>query len=114
MLDFELNHLNESPEWRLILEEYQRREAQVNASDPEAEGWVPRISTLIDIKDEELPKLHGKLIAVGYLKFQLSGRNTGVKYQLSPAGKNALRIQAGKTEKTSASTDVEAVSRKSA
>jgi hypothetical protein len=94
MLDFELNHLNESPEWRLILEEYQRREAQLKTSDPESDGWVPRISSLNEVKDEELPKIHGKLIAVGYLKFQLSGRSTGVKYQISPAGKLALKNKA--------------------
>ncbi len=91
MLDFELNHLNESPEWRTILEEYQHRENLQKTADPESDGWVLRISSLEDINEEELPKIHGKLIAVGYLKFQLSGRNSGVKYQISPAGKLALK-----------------------
>lgn len=102
MLDFELNHLNESPEWRLILEEYQRRETQMKTSDPESDGWVPRISTLHGVNDEELSKIHGKLIAVGYLKFQLSGRSSGVSYQISSAGKIALKKDSNPSGKSTA------------
>jgi hypothetical protein len=35
----------------------------------------------------ELSTLHGRLIALGYLKFKLIDRQVGLRYRLTPAGK---------------------------
>ncbi len=90
MLDFEIEELNETTEWREVLAAYQSAHETAKASAEEFDGWLPRIMSVDGLDDEELPRLHGKLIALGFLKFQLAGRGTGVVYQISPAGRQAL------------------------
>ena len=90
MLDFEIQELNQSTDWREVLAAYQSAHLAAKASDEEFDGWLPRIMSVEGLKDEELPRIHGKLIALGFLKFQLAGRGTGVVYQISPVGRQAL------------------------
>ncbi len=52
-----------------------------------ATGWVSRVSTLDGVEAAELSTLHGRLIALGYLKFKLIDRQVGLRYRLTPAGK---------------------------
>ncbi len=90
MLDFELEDLNQSTNWREVLSAYQSAHESAKASQEEFDGWLPRILSVEGLEDDDLPRIHGKLIAVGFLKFQLAGRGSGVVYQLSPAGRQAL------------------------
>lgn len=90
MLDFEREELNQSTEWREVLAAYLSAQEAAKASEEEFDGWLPRIMSIEGLEDENLPRIHGKLIAVGFLKFQLAGRGSGVVYQISPQGRQAL------------------------
>ena len=48
--------------------------------------WIPRLMSIEGVSDEELSGIHGKLIAFGFLKFQLQGRE-GLSYQLTQLGR---------------------------
>ena len=52
-----------------------------------AAGWVSRVSVLDGVDAAGLSTLHGRLIALGYLKFKLIDRQIGLRYRLTPAGK---------------------------
>ncbi len=54
-------------------------------------GWIPRLRAVEGISEGRLGPLHGKLIALGLLKFQLTGRTTGILYRLSPEGRAELK-----------------------
>ncbi|MES2790554.1 MAG: hypothetical protein V4719_13160 [Planctomycetota bacterium] len=80
-----LAQLERNPEWRLLLTAYQVR--QMGSPD----GWVDRIFELANLDSDQLSKFHGRLIALGMLEFELAGRGDGMRYQLSPLGKQAQR-----------------------
>ncbi len=97
MLDFELEELNQSTDWReVLLRHLKLTKPRTNAAkqaEDEFDGWLPRIMAVDGLESEDLPRIHGKLIALGFLKFQLASRGTGVVYQISPAGRQALSGQ---------------------
>lgn len=80
-----LAQLDRNPEWRLLLTAYHVR--QMSSPD----GWVDRIFELANLEGDQLSKFHGRLIALGLLEFELAGRGDGMRYQLSPLGKQAQR-----------------------
>jgi hypothetical protein len=96
MLDYLAEELSTAVGWRRVLEAYASLSAN-RASAPPVDGapaaetiaWVPRLSRLDGVEPEQLSALHGKLIALGLLTFEVSGK-LGMQYQLSPAGKRAL------------------------
>jgi hypothetical protein len=100
MIDFELEELSQDTRWRLVLQAYLEREhveaARADADAAEGEqdsktrNWIPRLSELAEVDSNDLSKIHGKLIALGYLKFHLTGREKGMCYQVSPLGRQAL------------------------
>ncbi len=94
MLDFERDDLNKTGPWPRLLAAYlqhqQEMRQEFKQEEKEFSGWVPRLASVEEIEDESLSKLHGRLIAVGFLKFQLGKRTTGLCYQLSPEGRKAL------------------------
>jgi hypothetical protein len=90
MLDFELEDLNQNAEWRDVLAAYLSAHEAARQSEAEFDGWLPRIMAVEGLESEDLPRIHGKLIAIGFLKFQLASRGMGVVYQISPAGRQAL------------------------
>ena len=94
MLDFELDELQQNADWQAVLSAYRdahrAAHAAAKTTDQEFDGWSPRIMSVEGLADETLPRIHGKLIAWGFLKFQLAGRGAGVVYQISPAGRQAL------------------------
>jgi hypothetical protein len=51
---------------------------------------VPRVQTAEEVPTADLSGIHGKLIAYGFLKFDLAGRDGGIRYQLTPLGKQAI------------------------
>jgi hypothetical protein len=76
--------------WRQVLAAYEIEQVILKKIDPNHAGWVPRLREIDGVPDEDLPVIHGRLIAFGLLKFQLAGRNDGVQYQISTAGREAL------------------------
>lgn len=93
MIDFELEELDCCDDWRRLLGCYQSLlEQQVSAAEAEDEfdGWLSRLQSVEGVDDEALSRIHGRLIAWGFLTFRLAGRTTGIQYQISPAGKQAL------------------------
>ena len=86
MIDFERNELNDNPQWRRVLEAYHARQ-QPQANE---DGWIPRVRLVDGLSPDHLPRIHGKLIALGLLKFQLTGRESGMCYQLSTLGRDVL------------------------
>ncbi len=53
--------------------------------------WVPRLKEIEGVPAGRLAPIHGRLIALGLLQFQIEGRRAGVQYQLTPAGRRALQ-----------------------
>lgn len=90
MDEFELEQLRRQPKWLSILALYQRLGVERREQVADFDGWVPRVLSADEIPDEELPGIHGKLIAFGFLKFDLAGRDAGIRYQLTPLGKQGL------------------------
>jgi len=93
MIDFELEELNRCDDWRRLLGCYQSLwEQQVSSAEAEdeAEDWLPRLQSAEGVDDEDLSRIHGRLIAWGFLTFRLAGRTAGIQYQISPSGKQAL------------------------
>ncbi|MGH7127710.1 MAG: hypothetical protein ACREJB_09105 [Planctomycetaceae bacterium] len=90
MIASEIEELERHPEWRRVLTAYQAHADAVRKARPEFDGWLERLDRIDGVKAERLSRVHGRLIALGFLKFQLAGQNAGVRYQLSPSGREAL------------------------
>ena len=108
MIDFELEELGRSDAWRRVLAAYDDDPANVQPCDADSkpadadskpadagsQGWLPRTLAVEGVPRSELPRIHGKLIAIGFLDIRLADRTTGVRYQLSPLGRQALGAMA--------------------
>jgi hypothetical protein len=92
MLDFVVQELGTCTAWRKLLEAYQSRQIELKKSQPDADSWIPRLSGIEGVEPADLSKLHGKLIALGLLKFEMSGRHEGVQYQVSTLGRQSLEL----------------------
>jgi hypothetical protein len=100
MIDIELDELSQDTQWRTVLQAYLEREqaeaartgvvAAETGQDSETQNWIPRLAEVAGVDSKILSKIHGKLIALGHLKFQLAGREKGMCYQTSSLGKQAL------------------------
>lgn len=90
MIDLELEQMMENPEWCLVLNHYSQLQRQAKEQNPEFDGWVGRQNKVEGVVLERLPRIHGKLIAFDLLKFQLSGRDSGVYYQVTRLGEKML------------------------
>jgi hypothetical protein len=89
MLDFVAQELGQSEDWRRVLEAYAvPQQPQVQRDSP-AEHWLSRVARVEGVDSTQLSKLHGTLIALGFLKFEISGK-TGIQYQLTPSGHQTL------------------------
>ncbi|MCA9016505.1 MAG: hypothetical protein KDA77_14325 [Planctomycetaceae bacterium] len=80
----------ENPEWCLVLSHYSQLQLHTKKQNPEFDGWIVRQNEVAGVVSEHLPRIHGKLIAFDLLKFQLSGRDAGVFYQVTSAGEKML------------------------
>ncbi len=67
------------------------------ASDTEVEesttGWVTRIGSIEGIETAQMSTLHGRVIALGYLKFKLIDRQVGLRYRLTSSGKQVAQAR---------------------
>jgi hypothetical protein len=105
MIDFELEQWKASPEWAQLLEAYVVETAAEKDRNPEFDGWIVRLATVAGIEDSELGTIHGKLIALDLLKFQLETRTSGLTYQVTHLGKHMLK-KGEYTEEKHAETDL--------
>lgn len=90
MDEYELELLRRHPQWMTVLDQYHQCQIKNREVTPDFDGWVPRLVEIPETPTEELPQIHGKLIAFGFLKFDLTGRDGGIRYQLTPLGKQRL------------------------
>ncbi|MDZ4687089.1 MAG: hypothetical protein SH850_18590 [Planctomycetaceae bacterium] len=90
MLDIELEQLRRNPSWKATLLTYWELQTEGRAGSAEFDGWVPRVMQVPDVETAKLSSVHGRLIAFGFLKFDLSNRDLGMRYQLTPLGKRAI------------------------
>lgn len=96
MDETDLKQLRKNAHWVAVLEQYHQQSDSLKGQSKEFDGWVPRLHDIPEVPGEELPGIHGKLIAFGYLKFDLAGRDAGIRYQLTPLGKQGInRSEAG-------------------
>jgi len=84
MVHHEFELFDANPEWRLLLAAYHEKIAAGSIE------WSPRLADVAGLAAEELSAIHGKLIALGLLKFEIGSRAEGVHYQLTPLGRQAL------------------------
>lgn len=68
----------------------EKKEAEAEDSNV---GWVSRIAQLEGVDPTRMSTLHGRVIALGYLKFQLIDRQIGLRYRLTPAGKQVVKAE---------------------
>ena len=87
MIATEFDTLLENPEWVTVLEAY--RDALENL--PEEQTLVARFAVVTDVSSEELSLIHGQLIALDLLEFDIPDRHSGLMYKLTSLGKQMLR-----------------------
>jgi hypothetical protein len=93
MDEFDQQLLSENPAWQQVLGMYARLADEPEHPRSEGESgprFHPRIASLEEMPPEELAEIHGQLIALGWLRFQLEGRQAGLMYRISPEGREAL------------------------
>src|SRR5438477_3442820 len=84
MTSHELELFDANPEWHPLLAAYQEKLASGKLE------WSPRIPEVAGLATEALSVIHGKLIALGLLKFEIGSRADGVQYQVTSLGRQAL------------------------
>lgn len=92
MDDMDLQLLIEQPLWQQVLEIYTElivQAGQQRSEEDQGTRWTQRIAEFDEIDGEELSTIHGQLIALGWLTFQLEDRNAGLMYRITTAGKKA-------------------------
>lgn len=92
MDEMDQQQLLEQPELIRVLELYSELIVQAGEDrDNEELGtrWAQRIVELPNLEAKTLSSLHGQLIALGWLTFQLEDRNSGLMYRLTAEGKRA-------------------------
>ncbi len=69
--------------WKTLLGAYLAAHERAAQASRDFDGWLPRLSDIAGLAEEEISQLHGKLIAVGLLRFRLADRTAGVLYQVN-------------------------------
>ncbi len=70
--------------WNGLLAAYAA--AQLRGPD----SWCERLYEWEELSPAELSRLHGQLMAQGWIDVEIADRNVGLRYQLTTAGKRAL------------------------
>lgn len=85
--------LAERPDWQAVLKLYLDLLDEVKIErDSEESGprWARRIPQIENIDPEVLTEIHGQLIAMDLLTFQLEDKNDGLMYRITGEGRRAL------------------------
>jgi len=119
MIDIDAELLDLDAGWREVLEAYQPTgapESDVSGGRPsdaagtssegddpmatiglaglpeedDRDDWLPRLESLDGFDDERLSVLHGRLIALGWLGFEVGDRTTGIRYRITRTGQRVL------------------------
>ena len=98
----DLELLRRQPTWLATLQAYWDTHLQLKKQVPQFDGWVGRIASVPEVPGESLSGIHGKLIAFGYLKFELTPKDTSLRYQLTPLGRTAVTGEAAPEEELGA------------
>jgi hypothetical protein len=86
----ELALLRRHPDWIATLRAYWELHLQFQKDVAEFDGWLARLVAVPNVPSETLSAIHGRLIAFGYLKFELSAKDATLRYQLTPLGRSAV------------------------
>ena len=86
----DLAFLRRHPEWLATLQAYWDAHLQCKQQVAEFDGWLARLTSIAEVPVESLSGIHGKLIAFGYLRFELTPKETILRYQLTPLGRSAV------------------------
>lgn len=84
-------------EQRLAIQPTRPSSADPDDEEGETTRWVERLQRVEGVPGDRLAPAHGRLIAQGYLQFQLQGRDAGVVYRLTPAGRAVLASSGDET-----------------
>ena len=76
-----------------VLTVYAERHLAARTANNDYAGWLDRVESTGDLDADQLTRVHGELIALGMLRFELTNRQTGLRYQISDRGHDALRKQ---------------------
>ncbi len=90
-----------------VMQAYADRNKAAKAASEEYDGWLERIDRMPEFTKEELTRMHGELIAMGFLKFEITGRSIGLRYQISTRGKRAIERAVAIAEREAAIVDGE-------
>ena len=90
MDEFDILQLRKNPDWKATLQVYYDLQQQAREQSPQGESWLARQVNVPGIEPDRLSAIHGKLIAFGFLKFDVGGRDVGVQYQVTHQGRRAL------------------------
>lgn len=72
------------------LQAYWQAQQDRKGASADFDGWIGRLTSIPEIPPETLSGIHGKLIAFGYLKFELTPKDASLRYQLTPLGRTAI------------------------
>jgi hypothetical protein len=86
--DFDL--LQRNPACFATLQAYWHAQQECKGRSADFDGWIGRLTEIPEIPPETLSGIHGKLIAFGYLKFELTPKDASLRYQLTPLGRSAI------------------------
>lgn len=100
---FQLDVLHESH--LQLVKAYTLKSTTQKATVETFDGWLERIDQLEGLEKEDLVRAHGELIARGFLKFEIAGSSIGLRYKVSPAGKQALERSVAGTDDSDESDD---------
>ncbi len=106
MDEIDLQLLAQNPHWRNLLEAYLTAatvspvapppvpvagEDQPQVVQESGPRWAARISQFANLAPEAISKMHGQLIAYGWLHFQFDESLTEMTYRVSPDGRKILK-----------------------
>ncbi|MAT14707.1 MAG: hypothetical protein CMJ46_05480 [Planctomyces sp.] len=88
MIATEFETLQAHPDYVRVLNAY--LEAEKNL--PEDQASVPRLLEVAEVPTARLSAIHGNLIALDYLRFELADRHSGLQYKVTTSAKQSLNL----------------------
>ncbi|QDU80808.1 hypothetical protein Pla110_25430 [Polystyrenella longa] len=88
MIATELESLQDNPDWVRVLNAYLQAEKDL----PEEKSAVIRLLEVDEIDAKHLSSIHGNLIALDMIRFELPDRQSGLHYKVTTLGKQSLNL----------------------